>query len=277
MEDFWNKTAQRFGENGDFRPVLIPTSKGLLNWYVDYLQKSALKSILKRLSGKVVLDVGCGVGRWSARLAETGALVIGVDLSREMIKKAKSRMAKRNLSSDFVLASANKLPFVSHTFESIVSVTVLQHIVDDPSFKSAVSNIARTLKTGGEVILLEYTDDASGNFSPHFPTVAHHYVDAFEVCEGLRLTETQGVDLSLFLKPFNSVIQKRGKYRDQLERPTSSSKYALLAASFYFLASLACALSLPIDLAFRNSFLRHSEHKIFVFRADNIRRRNEGD
>lgn len=277
MEEFWSKTAIRFGKKGDYAPVLFPSSKGLLNWYLDYLHKSALEGILKRLSGKVVLDVGCGVGRWSARLAETGAHVVGVDLSREMVKKAKSRMVKRNLRSDFVVASAHDLPFVSHIFDSVLSITVLQHIVDNALFKSAVSNIVRILKTDGEIILLEYAYDASGNFSPHFPTVAHHYIDAFEVCEGLDLAEIKGVDLSLFLKPFNRVIKKHGKYRDQLGRPGSSSRYALSAASFYFLASIACALSLPIDIVFRNAFLQHSEHKIFIFRANNLKHKKEDD
>lgn len=268
MKDFWNKTARKFGETENYTPVLLPSSKGLLNWYTDFLQNRALKKHLEELSGQFVLDVGCGVGRWSARLATTGSSVVGVDLSREMVKRAKSRLSKRNLPGDFVVASVEKLPFVSNLFDSILSVTVLQHIVEKASFDSAVSDILRTIRIDGNIVLLEYTYDSSGKYTVHFPTIAHNYKDAFERNEKLSLTDVQGVDLSLFLKPFNRIIKKRGKYRDVLEDSKPSSKYRLLASAFYFLASAACFLSLSLDLPFRNVFKKYSEHTVFVFRAN---------
>ena len=62
---FWNQTALKFGGKDDYTPVLHPSARGLLNWYTDLLHKNALRIFLKDLGKKMVLDVGCGVGRWS--------------------------------------------------------------------------------------------------------------------------------------------------------------------------------------------------------------------
>jgi SAM-dependent methyltransferase len=267
MKDFWNKTATRYGEKDSYRPVLIPSSKGLINWYADFLQNRALGKMLNLLSGQVVLDIGCGVGRWSARMATGGASVVGVDLSREMAKKAKQRLSKRNLQGDFVVASVAKLPFVKQSFDSIVSVTVLQHIVEEPLFMSAIKEIAQTVKVGGNVVLLEYSYGSGNDFAVQFPTIVHDYPEAFKGCDGIGLTGVQGVDVSLFLKPFNHIIKKHGKYKDQLGGKSPSLKYVFSAASFYFLASVACVFSLSLDIPFRNTFKRFSEHKVFIFQS----------
>lgn len=268
MKDFWNKTARKFGETENYAPVLMPSSKGLLNWYTDFLQNRALKEHLEDLSGKFVLDVGCGVGRWSARLAAAGSYVVGVDLSHEMAKRAKSRLSKRKLSGDFVVASVEKLPFVPNLFDAILSVTVLQHNVAKDSFDSAVSELLRITRIEGRIVLLEYTYDSSGKYTLHFPTVAHNYKDAFTSNGKMNLTDIQGVDLSFFLKPFNRIVKNRGKYKENIEDNKPSSKYRLLASSFYFFASAACLLSLPLDLPLRNILKKYSEHTIFVFSAN---------
>jgi SAM-dependent methyltransferase len=268
MKDFWNRTAKKFGDKDGYRPVLMPSSKGLLNWYTDFLQNRALKKHLDSFSAQFVLDIGCGVGRWSARLATLGSTVIGIDLSREMAKRAKSRLSKRNLKGDFVVASVEKLPFIPNLFDSILSVTVLQHNVEKSSFDSAVSEILRIIRMDGTLVLLEYTYDSSKKFTEHFPTVAHNYEEAFASDKKLSLINVEGVDLSLFLKPFNRVVKKRGKYKDSLEDSQPSSKYRLLASSFYFFASIACLISLPLDIPLRNVLKKYSEHTIFVFSAN---------
>ena len=113
MKDFWNRTAVRFGKKEDYAPVLMPRANGLLNWYIDFLQRTALRDVIRQFSGDAVLEVGCGVGRWSARMSAEGSRVVGVDLSYQMVKKAKSRMETKGLAADFVVANVEKLPFVS--------------------------------------------------------------------------------------------------------------------------------------------------------------------
>lgn len=267
MKYFWNKTAKKFGGKDDYTAVLIPSSKGLWNWYVNFIQRTAVEGNLQHLSGKTVLDLGCGVGRWSARLAIGNKRVIGIDLSREMVKHAKKQIAKKKLLNvEFVVASAQNLPFAPEIFDATLSVTVLQHIVDNVAFRSATSEMVRTLKSKGQIILLEFMNNEFDNFNPQFPTISHDYEEAFKIDKKLKLMEVRGVDLSLFLKPLNGIIKKHGRYLDQLEGHSVSNTYVFLSQFFYFLSSLACVFSVPFDLAFRDVFLKYTEHKINVFR-----------
>ena len=91
LRGFWEKTAEKFGRNG-YKAVCAPTSIGLLNWYENILQRTALSSFLDDCKGLTVLDVGCGVGRWALKLGQIGANTIGIDISKNMIKEAKRRL-----------------------------------------------------------------------------------------------------------------------------------------------------------------------------------------
>ncbi|MBU1974807.1 MAG: methyltransferase domain-containing protein, partial [Nanoarchaeota archaeon] len=55
------------------------------------LPKEELEKFIGLLKGKKVLDAGCGAGRDSKYLSEKGLDVIGIDLSKNMIKAAKER------------------------------------------------------------------------------------------------------------------------------------------------------------------------------------------
>ena len=74
-----------------------------------------------------------------------------------MVKRARIRTTNQRVNSDFVVSSADKLPFISGIFDSVLCVTVLQHIVEEALFRSATAEIARILKNGGNIILLEYS------------------------------------------------------------------------------------------------------------------------
>ena len=50
LRDFWERTAQRFAKRG-FRAVCWPTSIGLVNWYIDILQRTVLKSVFHQCQG----------------------------------------------------------------------------------------------------------------------------------------------------------------------------------------------------------------------------------
>jgi ubiquinone/menaquinone biosynthesis C-methylase UbiE len=64
-----------------------------------------------------VLDVGCGTGLMSAKLAATGRRVVGVDLSPEMIARAR-RSRRANL--EFMQGDAEDLPLESGGFDAVI-------------------------------------------------------------------------------------------------------------------------------------------------------------
>jgi len=103
------------------------------------------------LRGKIVLDVGCGMGRFSEVATRKGARVIGIDLSTA------AEVAARNLADrDFVAIQADvfALPFAPKAFDCILSVGVLHHT---PDCEQAFKSLPQYLKPGGSIAIWLYS------------------------------------------------------------------------------------------------------------------------
>lgn len=78
------------------------------------------------VSGRRVLDLGCGEGRFGRMLSARGAEVAGIDPTREMVQTARRRASGREAH---VRAAAEALPFGNAAFEVVVSYVTLVDIV----------------------------------------------------------------------------------------------------------------------------------------------------
>jgi ubiquinone/menaquinone biosynthesis C-methylase UbiE len=105
-----------------------------------YLKQVALYNFAQTLSaGKAVLDLGCGEGYGSARLAASARLVIGVDNSFETVVHAAQKYSRPNTA--FVLCDAQQLPFRDGAFETVVSFEVIEHVVDVRGYVQEVRRV----------------------------------------------------------------------------------------------------------------------------------------
>ena len=103
------------------------------------------------LEGKLVLDVGCGMGRFAEVATRWGARVVGIDLS------AAAEVAARNLAGrDFLALQADVfyLPFELESFDCIYSLGVLHHT---PDCEAAVKILPQYLKPGGTMAVWLYS------------------------------------------------------------------------------------------------------------------------
>ena len=115
----------------------------------DFHRKTGL--VPDELKGKLVLDVGCGMGRFADVATRWGARVVGVDLS------AAAEVAASNLvDRDFVALQADvfQLPLVPESFDVIYSVGVLHHT---PNCEQAVKSLPQYLKPGGTLAIWLYS------------------------------------------------------------------------------------------------------------------------
>lgn len=103
--------------------------------------------LLGDLTGRTVVDAGCGSGRAVAELAERGAHAIGVDLNPEMIATARERCT----TGEFHVGDACALPLATGSVAGYRADKVL-HTLDDPA--RAVAEARRVLAPGGRVVLL---------------------------------------------------------------------------------------------------------------------------
>lgn len=120
--------------------------------YRRNLFNPALFSLICDVRGKNVLDAGCGQGYMARLLAERGARVVGVDLSKKFIEIARRYEKKKQLGIEYIKADlAHILQLKNNYFDLIVSVYVL---CDVKNYDKAIGEMARVLKPGGRFIFL---------------------------------------------------------------------------------------------------------------------------
>jgi trans-aconitate methyltransferase len=125
MTQTWD--AQAYGQNGAFVHEL---ASEVLEW-------------LAAQPGEVILDLGCGDGQLTQRIAATGARVLGVDASPQMVAAARARGVTAEQ------ANAEALPYPDASFDAVFSNAALHWVRDQDGMMAAVR---RVLKPGGRFV-----------------------------------------------------------------------------------------------------------------------------
>ena len=250
---YWEDRARRFAAEGDgLAAVCAYGMPGFYNRAIHFTQRLALAPWLRVDAGTRVLDVGCGVGRWSRLLAARGAEVTGVDLSPTMIGEARRRAAAAGLEGRcrFLVQDSAALD-AGGPFDLVLGVTVLQHILDPQALRAAVERIARHVAPRGRIVLLEAAPTA---FADHCDSTVFEarqrdvYLRLFADC-GLRLRGITGVDAA----PFRTLL---------LPHLPHLPRHLAIAA-----LAAATALSLPIDALFGRFAVERSWHAVFLLQS----------
>ena len=106
--------------------------------------------------GQCVLDVGCGVGGSSVRLARVfGAETFGITISRRQAMIAKGRAAQEGASSSFALMDAEQMGFPRGRgiFDVVWAVAVMTHLHDQKAFAKAAIEL---LNDGGRFVIFDW-------------------------------------------------------------------------------------------------------------------------
>ncbi|MEK6982258.1 MAG: methyltransferase domain-containing protein [Candidatus Micrarchaeota archaeon] len=106
----------------------------------------------KDLKGKLVLDVGCGSGRYLEIASKFGAEVVGIDLSFA-VDAAQENLGKQK-NMHIIQANVFSLPFKEDTFDIIYSIGVLHHT---PDCKKAFMCLPNLLKKPGKISIWLYS------------------------------------------------------------------------------------------------------------------------
>jgi SAM-dependent methyltransferase len=93
--------------------------------------------------GELILDLGCGDGQLTARLAETGAIVTGVDASPDMVRAARAR----GIAAD--QAPAERLPYPDASFDAVFSNAALHWVRGQDEM---MGEVRRVVKPGGRFV-----------------------------------------------------------------------------------------------------------------------------
>lgn len=170
------------------------------------LEGFALREVLKEKKFKSCLEIGCGTGKNTSWLLQKAQQVFAVDLSEEMLKKAKQKISSQKVK--FLQADiTERWDFVSGKFDLIVFSLVLEHIQDlDFIFKKA----AETISENGMIYIGELHP-----FKQYSGTKAR-----FEIPEGKQIVECYNHHISSFTtasKKYNFEIEDFQEYFDEDE------------------------------------------------------------
>jgi ArsR family transcriptional regulator len=139
------------------------------------------------LSGRRVLDLGCGSGRLARRFAAAGNLVTAVDNSEEQIRLAKADAAGPN--PDFILASMEATGLPPDSFDVALLSQSLHHAADPAG---VIREAHRLLAPGGRLVILDLLaheeDWLRGKFGDFWLGFAEHDLRSWTEAAGFRIT-----------------------------------------------------------------------------------------
>lgn len=145
-------------------PAYVSVEEGYERWAPTYdhapnpllhLEERKLEPLLPDLSGKHILDLACGTGRWLHKLSAQGsARGVGVDLSAAMLQVADKKAA---ITGRLARADCRSLPFQDSVFDLVVCSFALGHVHD---LDAMVHELARVTKSEADVFFSDLHPEA---------------------------------------------------------------------------------------------------------------------
>jgi len=184
-----------------------------LGVHLDHMHKKIVADLISS-DGKILLDVGVGTGRFATWLVEKGFEVVGVDISREMLKEAKRKTQSLSENVHLVLSDCHFLPFKKEMFDGCICINVVNHIPE----------IDRFLKE------VQYTIEPRGFFIVNFPNLRSLYFP-----------------IAIIVNLRKHALLKRRKIRSKWFTPLEI-KSLIKSAGFDIKEVKACAITSTIPL-----------------------------
>ncbi len=173
-----------------------------------------------------VLDVGCGTGRYASLLSERlGRVVVGLDLSAGMLRRARDRVRDEGTEVALVQGDAVQLPFKEGSFDSVSLVLVVHHV---KPLEALMEELARVLSPGGRAIFMTRDhDEIEDSYIALFPGVLEIDLARFPMVTELEALLTGAGFVSV------------GHAREENPRVTLTEEQVLAKADRKFISTLS--------------------------------------
>jgi ubiquinone/menaquinone biosynthesis C-methylase UbiE len=185
--------------------------------------------LLAPMHGKRVLDIGCGSGELSKEMADLGARVTGVDVSKKWIGFCNATY-KKSPHINFFLAAADKMPFVKNSsVDAVVANMVFLNVASPKKVAAIFKETSRVLKKGGAFIFSDLHPICIMN--KDFPPIRYqtyskkfsYFRDGDSYIAGIRLRGNEKIEFRnrhWTLETYSTLLEKAGFHIYKLSEPT---------------------------------------------------------
>ena len=190
---------EQFGDEGDLAR--------------QHLLNAAIFSLLGDVSGKSILDAGCGQGYLSRLLARRGAIVIGVEPAEGMYTYALQREQTEHSGITYIQQDLSLLTNFQNSFDFVVANMVF---MDIPDYESAMHNCIVALKSGGRLIfslLHPCFDDPETNWD------VKGYIEVKEYFQARAIPQTYGHFFHRTLSSYINLLIREGCILQKIIEP----------------------------------------------------------
>lgn len=207
---------------------------GWFNAFYAHFQQTAVQRLLRFCklppSGRS-LDVGCGTGRWTRLLLESGLQTFGIDIGEQALQFAASRWQ----GTFFSCIGLPHLGFASDSFDLALSVTVLQHIPHAQQ-QQAIEELSRVVCPAGYLLVCESID--TGDPSHYiFANRPERWLEMFHDA-GFQLVGRSACEYLPYVKVFHWLCRLRQSVRKEPVSEANVSQMAQLLRTSPRLAAL---------------------------------------
>lgn len=198
--------------------------------------KEVFKEILRGLKNcqkKLLLEVGVGSGRNVKPVLENINLyLVGLDLSKEMLRTAKTKLNPHKQSFDLILGDAEHLPLVDETLDAILCMSTMHYFTNQ---ERILGNFRQLLKKNGVFIYGDLSPQESDDeefLETLERTISKAHARYYKASEinwlmeknGFHVNRTRTID---YRKSYDALIEDKGIYfgvgTDELQRLTHES------------------------------------------------------
>ena len=142
---------------------------------VDDVETECAFRLFSVPAGSRVLDVGCGTGNFSLKLAQRGCRVVGADLSAAMLSVAQKKVAAEGLAVDLARMDAHRLAFADASFDGVLAMATFEFLVRP---EQALDEMLRVARPGSPIVVGTITRESDWGklyCSPQFEETVFRY------------------------------------------------------------------------------------------------------
>ncbi len=273
-KSFWNERFCKYGHTGEVDALLYA--------YDQPQRISAIDKALARAKVPIndetrILDIGCGTGDLIELLIKFGQpQITAIDISDETIKYAKKRFANME-TARFLTMGVEDMDFPADSFDLVIGINILQHIIDEQTFCQVIENIMRVVRVGGHILVMDFSPVRAENRRPAPYVIIRsrrEYIDAFEkrgcrlICEfglpriGVRLYRK----IRLIISGFGDRLTGSKTAGAILETPLRSQKATLMRSHIsHLIKVMLLEWTRPFDLLLVPFPSKYTDMGILIF------------